>query len=157
MFFHKIRPVSIDSKGRLAIPTCFRDDMASAGDKQLVLTMSLHSNGCLWLYPRQRWEEDCQRVLQDRDQDGNPIRPTRARQRAKMRLLSMAEPLEPDASWRILLPSEHRDAAGLDREARFTGSGTRFEIWSLEALAKMRGDDLDALDDVFEDEEFAIL
>jgi len=137
--FHGTRPVTIDSKGRAAIPTSFREPLGAASGSKLVLTLSLHSNGCLWVYPRYFWEQISDKV--SKLSDTSP-----QNRLAKLRLISMAELVEPDANWRILIPSEQRDAAALEREARFVGSGTRYEIWNIQALATARGDSAESLD-----------
>jgi glycosyltransferase involved in cell wall biosynthesis len=48
--------ISIDDKGRLAIPTAFRDLVAGACGNRLVLTYNPYEAGCLWLYPESVWQ-----------------------------------------------------------------------------------------------------
>ena len=47
--------ITLDDKGRLAIPTAFRDLVARAGNR-LVITYNPYESGCLWLYPEKSWE-----------------------------------------------------------------------------------------------------
>ena len=48
--------ISLDSKGRLAIPTKFRDWLRDECDGQLVCTIDI-AHPCLLLYPLNEWEE----------------------------------------------------------------------------------------------------
>ena len=49
--------ITIDDKGRLAIPTAYRELVASACGNRLVLTYNPFENGCLYLYPQAVWEK----------------------------------------------------------------------------------------------------
>lgn len=48
--------ITIDDKGRLAIPTSYRDLVARECGNRLVLTYSPFDAGCLYLYPHAVWE-----------------------------------------------------------------------------------------------------
>ena len=57
----------------------------------------------------------------------------------QLKLVGAATFLEPDSSARILLPSSHRHAAGLEKRAVLVGMGVKLELWSEQAhLAQIR-------------------
>lgn len=143
--FYGEKPISIDAKGRVAVPTCFRDGIAEVCANKLVLTYSVHARGCLWLYPHPIWEE-----LRDQVNGLNEF--VRQHRMLKLKVVNSALEVEPDANGRIVLPPKMRQVANVEKHAIFMGAGKRFEIWNEEALAKERGDytDINA-EDVSED------
>lgn len=124
--------ISVDDKGRLAIPTAYRDQVAQACGNRLVLTYNPFEQGCLWVFPQPEWE----RV---RDQV-NALPSVKAVHRAlQMKLVGAAAQVEPDGAGRILLPASQRAAAGIEKRAVLLGMGNKFELWSEQAhLAKIR-------------------
>ena len=48
--------ITIDDKGRLAIPIAYRDLVARACGNRLVVTYNPYESGCLWLFPQAGWE-----------------------------------------------------------------------------------------------------
>ena len=48
--------ITIDDKGRLAIPTSYRDLVADVGGNRLVVTYNPFESGSLYLYPESVWE-----------------------------------------------------------------------------------------------------
>lgn len=122
--FRGATKVTLDAKGRLAIPTRYRERLASRCDGQLVVTVD--RDYCLLLYPLPDWE-DIERKL-------NRL-PTFNRQARKLQRLMVgyATELELDGSGRILLSRELREFASLDRQAILIGQGNRFELWDEES------------------------
>ncbi|GAB3729543.1 division/cell wall cluster transcriptional repressor MraZ [Luteimonas pelagia] len=118
--------ITIDDKGRLAIPTAWRDDVARACGNRLVLTYNPFESGCLYLYPHQVWETV-------RDQI-NALPRTRKNSRLlQLKLVGAAAFVEPDGSGRISIPASHRAAVGIERRAVLLGMGDKFELWSEQA------------------------
>ena len=62
MFFGEVS-VNLDAKGRIAIPTRFREQIASECGNRLVLTYNAHDNNSLWLYPMDTWEKMREEVM----------------------------------------------------------------------------------------------
>ncbi|QWT20219.1 division/cell wall cluster transcriptional repressor MraZ [Bacillus sp. NP157] len=124
--------ITVDDKGRLTIPTSYRDQVAVACANRLVLTYNPFETGCLWLFPYAEWE----RV---RD-DVNKLSSVKAVHRnLQMKLVGAAAIVEPDGAARILLPASQRAAAGIEKKAVLLGMGSKFELWSEQAhLAKIR-------------------
>jgi MraZ protein len=136
--------ITIDDKGRLAIPTSYRDLVADAGGNRLVVTYNPFESGSLYIYPYPVWE----RV---RDQVNALPRTRSVNRQLQLKLVGAATFVEPDANGRIGIPASHRNAVGIEKKAVLVGMGEKFELWSEQAhLAQIRqtlgdadmGDDL---------------
>jgi MraZ protein len=119
--FQGAAALSLDAKGRMAIPARHRDALARAGDGRLVLTA--HPHRCLLLYPEPAWEPIRAKIL---------AAPSLEVQSAMLRrlLVGFAVDIEMDAAGRLLLPPELRQYAGLEKGVWLVGQGNGFEIWS---------------------------
>ena len=117
--------ITIDDKGRLAIPTAFRDAVAKAGN-QLVLTYNPFESGCLYLYPQPVWEKV-------RDQVNALPRTRNVNRQLQLKLVGAACFVEPDGSGRVSIPASQRSACGLEKRAVLLGMGDKFELWSEQA------------------------
>jgi len=117
----------VDDKGRVAIPTAYRDEVARGGNR-LVVTYNPYETGCLWLYPEAEW----QRV---RDQVNALPNAKRVHRNLQLKLVGAATLVEPDGNGRIVLPPTHRNAAGLEKKVVLLGMGSKFELWSEQAHA----------------------
>ena len=118
--------ITIDNKGRLAIPTAYRELVARECGNRLVLTYSPFDEGCLYLYPMPVWE-------QVRDQV-NRLPRTKAKSRLlQLKLVGAAAFVDPDGSGRISIPASQRSAVGIERKAVLLGMGDKFELWSEQA------------------------
>jgi len=124
--------ITVDDKGRLTIPTSYRDLVADACGNRLVIAYNPFETGCLWIFPYAEWE-------QVRDQV-NALPSVKAVHRAlQMKLVGAAAIVEPDGAARVLLPASQRAAAGIEKKAVLLGMGNKFELWSEQAhLAKIR-------------------
>lgn len=130
MFFGETA-INLDAKGRMAIPTRYRDDLESACANRLVLTYSAFDAGCLWLYPETEWERVREQVMSLSTFDRNH----RSLQR---RLVGSATQIEPDGNGRLLLPQTLRQVTGLEKRIVMMGMGQRFEIWNEDVLNRRR-------------------
>lgn len=108
---------TIDTKGRLIIPSKFREVL---GD-EFVVTKGL--DGCLFVYPNAEWKsfEEKLKVL--------PITNKNARQFSRF-FLAGASTCEVDKQGRILLPMILREFAELEKEVVLVGVLSRIEIWN---------------------------
>ncbi len=118
--------ITIDDKGRLAVPTAFRDLVARECGNRLVLTYNPFESGSLYLYPQQVWE----RV---RDQVNALPKVKKVNRNLQLKLVGAAMPLELDGSGRITVPASHRAAVGIEKKAVLLGMGEKFELWSEQA------------------------
>jgi MraZ protein len=118
--------ITIDDKGRLAIPTGYRDAVARECGNRLVIAYNPFESGCLYLYPQHEWE----RV---RDEVSKLPTTVRAHRQLQFKLVGAAQPVELDGSGRIGIPPSHRSAIGIGKKAVLLGMGKRFELWSEQA------------------------
>jgi MraZ protein len=124
--------ISIDDKGRLAIPTAYREPVARLCANRLVVTYNPYESGCLWLYPQASWEKV-------RDQVNALPNAKRVHRNLQLKLVGAATSIEVDGNGRVLLPASHRNAAGIEKKAVLLGMGGKFELWSEQAhLAQIR-------------------
>lgn len=108
---------ALDTKGRLAIPARFRDELTAGA----VLTRGI--DRCLSLYPMSTWLPLAEKV------SALPISDPDARTFRRL-VFGAAVNVDLDTQGRILLPSELREYAGIERDAAVVGVNTWIELWS---------------------------
>lgn len=109
--------LTLDQKGRITVPSRFRDDLMEMCGGKLVVAKS--PDRCLSLYPLPVWEQ-FEAAMRQWSFELDPWR----------RLyMGSATDLEIDGGSRVLIPPELRKWAGLDREVMFMGVGDWFELW----------------------------
>ena len=130
--FRGCNTLSVDSKGRLAIPSRYRERLQVMAEGSLVLTMSPLDRS-LWLYPLSEWTliEAKLAGLSDFDKQGR---------RAKQMMRGYATDCQIDGQGRILIPQELRGYADLGKLAVVLGQGNKFEIWDAAAWNTLRDD-----------------
>jgi MraZ protein len=112
--------LSLDAKGRLAIPARHREALATAGD---ALVLTAHPQRCLLLYPLAAWEPIRDKILKAPSFDARA-------QSLKRVLVGNARTESLDSAGRLLLASELRGHAQLEKTVWMVGMGSHFEIWS---------------------------
>jgi MraZ protein len=128
--FRGFSSVSIDAKGRMAIPARHRDLLDASGVNTLILTLSPWDS-CLWAYPLPAWDEI------DAKLNALPAADAESRM-AKRVVLGHATDCVMDAQGRVLVPQELRDLAGISRRAVVLGQGNKFEVWDEAAWSRQR-------------------
>ena len=124
---------TIDTKGRLIIPSKFREALGG----EFVITKGL--DGCLFVYAGDDWNAFEQKLT------SLPLINKEARQFARF-FLAGAATVEVDKQGRILLPANLREYAGIDKEVVSVGVFSRVEIWSKERyLENNNFDDMDEI------------
>lgn len=113
--------VTLDSKGRMAIPTKYRDDLKKACDGRLVVTRH-PTDQCLMLYPLNEWEIKEQALSSVRGHDPGTAYVRRV-------FIGNASDCEMDGQGRILIPEDLRSYAKLEKSLALVGLAGRFEIW----------------------------
>ena len=113
--------LTLDDKGRLALPARYRDRLLSENQGQLICTIDLH-DPCLLLFPLAEWEE-----IEEKLQSLSSLNPQE--RRLQRILLGNATECVMDKSGRILLPAFLRQHAGLNKNIRLVGQLNKFEIW----------------------------
>jgi MraZ protein len=121
--------VTLDAKGRLAIPVRYRDQLMTRAEGRLVATVD--RDYCLLVYPLPDWEEIERKLTR------LPALNKQSRRLQRL-MLGHATELEMDSHGRILLTRELREFAGLDRQAMLIGQGNKFELWSEERWSARR-------------------
>ncbi len=116
--FRGLTIINIDEKGRLAMPTKYRDDLKSS----LVVTIDTEQR-CLLLYPFKTWQSIEEKLV------GLPSFNAQAR-RIQRLLIGHATEVELDAHGRFLLPAPLREHAELKKKAVLVGQGNKLEIWA---------------------------
>ena len=119
--FQGAAALSLDAKGRLAIPARHREALASAADGRLVLTA--HPHRCLLLYPEPAWAPIRDQVLAASSFNVQAAA-------IKRLLVGHAREEEMDAAGRLLVAPELRQFAQLEKQVWLVGQGSHFEIWS---------------------------
>ena len=122
--------LTLDAKGRINVPTRYRDALMEQAAGQLTLTR--HPDGCLLVYPRPEWEKKREQIA---------VFPMQARALQRL-LLGNAQDVDIDSAGRALVAPELRSAAGLVRDVMLLGMGGHFELWDAAALAKREAEDL---------------
>lgn len=122
--FQGATELSLDAKGRLAIPSRHRDALQTQAEGKLVLTA--HPHRCLLLYPRPAWEPIRSRIMAFPSLDPQASKLQRL-------LVGFAEEVGMDGAGRVLISPELRKFAALDKRVMMVGQGSHFEIWNLEA------------------------
>lgn len=131
----------LDSKGRLTMPSKFREQLT----KTFIITRGLDHN--INLYPMEVWEEKM-KSLQN-------LKETNTNQRKYARfILSAAVEVECDAQGRINLPKSLIDYTQIEKDAIVTGINSRIEIWSKENWDKTMESDLENMADIANELDF---
>lgn len=107
---------NLDGKGRLAIPSRFREGLAGG----MVLTRGI--DRCITVYPLHAWDALADRV------NGLPIGDADVR-RFRRFVFAEAVALQLDAQGRVLIPAPLRSYAAIDRETIVVGVHDSVEIW----------------------------
>jgi len=113
--------VTLDAKGRFAMPTRYRDAIQEDANGQLIVTID-YADTCLLIYTLPDWEEIESKL--SKLPALNPV--ARSVQRL---MLGHATELELDSQGRILVPPNLREYASLTRDVVLSGQGKRFELW----------------------------
>lgn len=119
--FRGVTQLSLDAKGRLAIPARYRGGLMSFCEGRLIVTVD--PSKCLLIYPQPAWEPIEQKL------NNLPSFETKTRSLQRL-LVGNASDVEMDAAGRILVPPPLRQFAGLSKEVVLVGQGTKFELWN---------------------------
>ena len=123
--FEGASTLSVDAKGRIAIPTRYRDGLVDMAGGRLHITRHFQED-CLLLFPETEWVTFRERVA---------AWPMSAAWQKRI-VLSNAVGLDMDAgSGRILLSPELREASRMGKDALLLGNGSHFELWDKQVYA----------------------
>jgi MraZ protein len=123
MIFRGRYEYTIDPKGRVNIPSRFREQLSDTGMENVVIT---NYSGCLYAYPVAGWERIEEKLAVK-------VSSVNRKKNAFVRFfVGGAVEVSPDKQGRILIPPSLRSYAGLDRDVVIIGMPNRFEIWDRE-------------------------
>ena len=135
--FRGVNSISLDSKGRIAIPTRYREDLLARCAGRLIMTVD--RDHCLLLYPLPEWELIESKLVR--------LPSFNAQTRRLQRLLiGHATECDMDGAGRILLPAPLREFAALDKDIMLIGQGNKFELWNQDTWNERRTEWLAATD-----------
>ena len=118
--FRGATKITLDDKGRMVIPTRYREQINELAQGKLVVTVD--RDQCLLIYPLPEWE------LIERKLMALPSLNATARRLQRL-MVGHATDLPLDGHGRVLLPPELREFAQLERHGMLIGQGNRFELW----------------------------
>jgi len=143
LVFQGASALSLDAKGRLAVPARHRDALQALCNGQLTLTK--HPEGCLMVFPRPAWE-----VFRDKV----AALPMSASGWKRI-FLGNAQDVDIDGASRVLVAPELRAAAGLSKDVMLLGMGSHFELWDAQRYAAHEAEVMaQAMPDVLQDFSF---
>jgi MraZ protein len=122
--FRGVNSLNLDTKGRMVMPTRYRERLVDTCAGQMVVTVDT-SDRCLLLYPLPEWE------LVERKLQKLPSLNKSARRMQRL-LIGHATDVELDSAGRLLLPPPLREFADLEKRAVLIGQSNKFEVWSEE-------------------------
>ena len=143
--FRGFQTVNIDDKGRLAVPSRYRQRLSADAGGQLVLTLNPLDRS-LWLYPQNNWEQIETKLAALSEFD-------KRSRRTKQMMRGYACDCQLDSQGRVLIPAELRDYARLQKQAVILGQGNKFEVWDQSSWEQQRDVWLSQIDT--EDSEFS--
>jgi len=135
--FRGANAISLDAKGRLAMPSRYRDELISRCAGQLVVTIDT-VDSCLCVYPLPEWE-----LIEAKLRELPSLR--EENRRLQRLLIGNAVDLELDGSGRFLVPPRLRDHAGLDKRVMLVGQLNKFQLWDEDAWNAVADADLAAI------------
>lgn len=140
--FRGVSELSLDSKGRIAIPTRHRDLLFFQANDQsddtthtettqaCVVTIDTQER-CLLIYPMAQWE-----VIEQQVQALPSF--NKAARKVQRLLLGHATELSPDSHGRLVIPPPLREFAGLEKQVVLVGQGKKFELWQKQLWDEQR-------------------
>lgn len=114
---------TLDSKNRVVIPPCFREQLIRERGTHFFLSIGL--DGCIWLFLPSQWET----FLGDMKEGSKEITDKSKARALRRYLYSSAVEAPLDDQGRLLIPQELKDHADLKKEVLIAGAGDKAEIW----------------------------
>ena len=130
-YFH-----TIDEKGRVAIPHKFRTHLGGSNEGRVVITLSPKEDlRYLDIYPADRWEQTVTQILDTQIEGEDAIEVQEA---LLANYIHPAQEAVLDKQGRILIPQEHRSAAGLAKDVVYTGDIKKFRLGAMDDWSRYR-------------------
>jgi MraZ protein len=122
---------TLDAKGRLSLPSKFRDVIAGKNDNRLIITNFITGGArCLEVYPLQEWQ-DLEDKLRRKDRFTPDIN------EFEHYYFGRAHECTVDNQWRLLIPPTLRRYAGLQRDVVLVSVVEKFRVWDQQTWDKV--------------------
>ena len=125
---------TIDAKGRLIVPTKFREQLGEA------FVIAKGNDGCLAIYTNEDWEAFSKKL--------QALPATKDNRTYVRTIVGGATSVETDKQGRVLVPGSLREYAGLDKDVVLAGVIDKIEVWDKERWVAQT--DIDNIDDIAE-------
>lgn len=122
--FRGVSSLNLDAKGRIAVPTRYRERLVELCASELVITVD--KDHCLLIYPKPTWQVIEEKLM------GLPSFDEASRNLQRL-YIGNAHDIDMDGQGRVLLPQELRRFANLDKKVALVGQINKFELWDEEA------------------------
>ncbi len=137
--------LNLDAKGRVAIPTKYRDEIGLDNEGELVLTAD-HGGECLSLYPLSKWMET-QAAIKKLPNMNKGVK-------SLMRtVFGYATEVKMDGQGRIMVSEPLRDFGKFDKKVVLVGQVDKFELWSEDAWLGGAGDRVEIAEDSIQNDD----
>ena len=121
--------LTLDGKGRIAVPKKYRDSLAADCGLKMVVTKDEYED-CLVVYPLPEWQRIEDKLRRHPDLDPQADDGARSKAAWACRLvIGNATDCDIDSHGRLLIPPPLRAHAQLDKQVRMVGSLEKFELW----------------------------
>jgi len=122
---------TVDNKGRMFVPACYRDQLVGK------FYVSRTEDKCVKLYSKPEWDKFCARFENI---------PGEKNTRSSRFIFRYAYEVELDSSGRLLIPEKLREHAGIKKDVVIIGRNTLAEIWDAETFNQyVEQEDQDAI------------
>ncbi|SDT90733.1 MraZ protein [Pseudomonas pohangensis] len=135
--FRGANAISLDAKGRLAMPSRYREELVARCAGQLIVTIDA-IDPCLCVYPLAEWE-----LIEAKLRELPSLR--EESRRLQRLLIGNAVDIELDGNGRFLVPPRLREYARLDKHAMLVGQLNKFQLWDEAAWNAIADADLAAI------------
>ena len=121
--------LTMDAKGRLAVPKKYRDCLEAESGPKMVITTGEYED-CLVVYPLPEWQRIEERLRGHPDLQPESDDEARAKAEWTCRLvIGNATDCDIDSHGRLLIPPPLRTHAALEKQVRMVGQTEKFELW----------------------------
>ena len=128
-----VNRLSLDDKGRLALPSKYRAALQAQCQSNLVITLD-HERRVL-IYPQDEWQ-----LVEQKLQQLSSFKKVEAK--IKRLYLGHAHDCQMDKNGRITIPPYLREKAALSGQVMLVGVGNKFELWNHDKwVVEMEQDD----------------
>ena len=135
--FRGANAITLDAKGRLTMPSRYRDEFMARCAGQLIVTIDA-VDPCLCVYPLAEWE-----LIEAKLRELPSLR--EESRRLQRLLIGNAVDIELDGNGRFLVPPRLREYARLDKHAMLVGQLNKFQLWDEAAWNAIADADLAAI------------